>query len=128
MATPGNFTITRKTRYPRAGRRTLHRKFKTAEGAVAWLNATSRRRRYRATPTRMSFPALPLWLLRANGREVLRVDRYGLDCGLWARPGHPPSSTSFPPVRSNPMRHRITGRATKCGPSAVSAIAGIPTH
>ena len=26
------------------------------------------------------------------------------------------------------MLHRITGRATKCGPSAVSAIAGVPTH
>ena len=26
------------------------------------------------------------------------------------------------------MRHRITGRATKCGPSAISAIAGVPTH
>ena len=26
------------------------------------------------------------------------------------------------------MLHRITGRATKCGPSAISAIAGIPTH
>lgn len=26
------------------------------------------------------------------------------------------------------MLHRITGRATKCGPSAISAIAGAPTH
>ena len=26
------------------------------------------------------------------------------------------------------MLHRITGRATKCGPSAISAIAGVPTH
>ena len=26
------------------------------------------------------------------------------------------------------MLHRITGRATKCGPSAISAIADIPTH
>lgn len=26
------------------------------------------------------------------------------------------------------MLHRITGRATKCGPSTVSAIAGVPTH
>ena len=26
------------------------------------------------------------------------------------------------------MLHRITGRAQKCGPSAISAIAGIPTH
>ena len=26
------------------------------------------------------------------------------------------------------MLHRITGRATKCGPSALSAIAGVPTH
>ena len=26
------------------------------------------------------------------------------------------------------MLHRITGRATKCGPAAVSAIAGVPTH
>ena len=26
------------------------------------------------------------------------------------------------------MLHRITGRATKCGPSAKSAIAGVPTH
>ena len=26
------------------------------------------------------------------------------------------------------MLHRITGRAVKCGPSAISAIAGVPTH
>ena len=26
------------------------------------------------------------------------------------------------------MLHRITGRATKCGPSTISAIAGVPTH
>ena len=26
------------------------------------------------------------------------------------------------------MLHRITGRAHKCGPSAISAIAGVPTH
>ena len=26
------------------------------------------------------------------------------------------------------MLHRITGRATKCGPSAISAIAGVTTH
>ena len=26
------------------------------------------------------------------------------------------------------MLHNVTGRATKCGPSAVSAIAGVPTH
>ena len=26
------------------------------------------------------------------------------------------------------MLHRITGRATKCGPAAISAIAGAPTH
>ena len=26
------------------------------------------------------------------------------------------------------MLHRITGRALKCGPSAISAIAGVPTH
>ena len=26
------------------------------------------------------------------------------------------------------MLHRITGRATKCGPSAISSIAGVPTH
>ena len=26
------------------------------------------------------------------------------------------------------MLHRIAGRATKCGPSAISAIAGVPTH
>ena len=26
------------------------------------------------------------------------------------------------------MLHRITGRASKCGPSAISAIAGVPTH
>ncbi len=26
------------------------------------------------------------------------------------------------------MLHRITGRATKCGPSAIAAIAGVPTH
>ena len=26
------------------------------------------------------------------------------------------------------MLHRITGRAGKCGPAAVSAIAGVPTH
>ena len=26
------------------------------------------------------------------------------------------------------MLHRIIGRATKCGPSAISAIAGVPTH
>ena len=26
------------------------------------------------------------------------------------------------------MLHRITGRATKCGPAAISAIAGVPTH
>ena len=26
------------------------------------------------------------------------------------------------------MLHRITGRATKCGPSAISAIASVPTH
>ena len=26
------------------------------------------------------------------------------------------------------MLHRITGRARKCGPSAISAIAGVPTH
>ena len=26
------------------------------------------------------------------------------------------------------MLHRITGRATKCGPSAISAIACVPTH
>ncbi len=26
------------------------------------------------------------------------------------------------------MLHRITGRATKCGPSAISAIVGVPTH
>ncbi len=26
------------------------------------------------------------------------------------------------------MLHRITGRATRCGPSAISAIAGVPTH
>ena len=26
------------------------------------------------------------------------------------------------------MLHRITGRATKCGPSAISAIAGVSTH
>ena len=26
------------------------------------------------------------------------------------------------------MLYRITGRATKCDPSAVSAIAGVPTH
>jgi len=26
------------------------------------------------------------------------------------------------------MLHRITGRAKKCGPSTISAIAGIPTH
>lgn len=26
------------------------------------------------------------------------------------------------------MLHRITGRATKCGPSAISAITGLPTH
>ena len=26
------------------------------------------------------------------------------------------------------MLHRITGRAAKCGPSAISAIAGVPTH
>ncbi|MDE0172618.1 MAG: hypothetical protein OYH76_18665 [Defluviicoccus sp.] len=26
------------------------------------------------------------------------------------------------------MLHRITGRATKCGPSAISAIAGVPTQ
>ena len=26
------------------------------------------------------------------------------------------------------MLYRITGRATKCGPSAISAIAGVPTH
>jgi len=26
------------------------------------------------------------------------------------------------------MLHRITGRATKCGPCAISAIAGVPTH
>ena len=26
------------------------------------------------------------------------------------------------------MLHRITGRAIKCGPSAISAIAGVPTH
>ena len=26
------------------------------------------------------------------------------------------------------MLHRITGRAVKCGPSAISSIAGVPTH
>ncbi len=26
------------------------------------------------------------------------------------------------------MLHRITGRARKCGPAAISAIAGVPTH
>ena len=26
------------------------------------------------------------------------------------------------------MLHRITGRAIKCGPAAISAIAGVPTH
>ena len=26
------------------------------------------------------------------------------------------------------MLHRIAGRATRCGPSAISAIAGVPTH
>ncbi len=26
------------------------------------------------------------------------------------------------------MLHRITGRATKCGPAAISAITGVPTH
>ena len=26
------------------------------------------------------------------------------------------------------MLHRITGRAVKCGPAAISAIAGVPTH
>ena len=26
------------------------------------------------------------------------------------------------------MLHKITGRATKCGPSTISAIAGVPTH
>ena len=26
------------------------------------------------------------------------------------------------------MLHRIAGRATKCGLSAISAIAGVPTH
>ena len=26
------------------------------------------------------------------------------------------------------MLHRITGRALKCGPAAISAIAGVPTH
>ncbi len=26
------------------------------------------------------------------------------------------------------MLYRITGRATKCGPSAISAIAGVPTR
>ena len=26
------------------------------------------------------------------------------------------------------MLHKVTGRATKCGPSAISAIAGVPTH
>ena len=26
------------------------------------------------------------------------------------------------------MLHKITGRAIKCGPSAISAIAGVPTH
>lgn len=26
------------------------------------------------------------------------------------------------------MLHRVTGRAFKCGPSAISAIAGVPTH
>ena len=26
------------------------------------------------------------------------------------------------------MLHRITGRAAKCGPAAISAIAGVPTH
>ena len=26
------------------------------------------------------------------------------------------------------MLHRITGRAKKCGPAAISAIAGVPTH
>ena len=26
------------------------------------------------------------------------------------------------------MLHRIAGRAVKCGPSAISAIAGVPTH
>ena len=25
------------------------------------------------------------------------------------------------------MLHRITGRAVKCGPAAISAIAGVPT-
>ena len=84
MATPGNFTITRKTTYPRAGRRTLRRKFKTAEGAVAWLNRDVSAKTLSRDARTNELPGAPLWLLRANGREVLRVDRYGLDHGLWA--------------------------------------------
>ena len=84
MATPGYFTITRKTTYPRAGRRTRRRNFKTAEGAVAWLNRDVAEKKLSRAPRTNELPGTPLWLLRANGREVLHVDRYGHDHGPWA--------------------------------------------
>ena len=65
-------------------RRTRSRNFKTAEGAVAWLNRDVAAKTLSRNPRTNELPGSPLWLLRANGREVLRVDRYGLDHGLWA--------------------------------------------
>ena len=41
---------------------------------------------------------------------------------------HPPPIPIHPTPEPTAMLHRITGRATKCGPSAISAIAGVPTH
>ena len=40
----------------------------------------------------------------------------------------PPPIPIHPTPERTAMLHRITGRATKCGPSAISAIAGVPTH
>ena len=84
MATTGNFTITRKTTFPRLGRRTLRRTFKTAEAAVAWLNRDVAAKSPHRDERTGRLPGDPFWVLRANGREVLRVDRYGNDHGPWA--------------------------------------------
>ena len=78
-------------------------------------------RRPRPSPLRPSVPRP----VRRPGRSPASRSRAA---GAAAREFPPRAGRPCPSSPETAMLHRITGRAVKCGPAAISAIAGMPTH
>lgn len=79
------YTVTRKMAYGRGGRRTRRRHFATARGALNWLRKDLAAKGAHRCPRTGQMYGRPCWTLRERGTgEVLRVDSFGHDRGLWA--------------------------------------------